>query len=340
MTTTGLDSFDFTTVFNAVNLGLIIVDADGDVVLWNDWIARRSGIDQAAAFKVQLADVFSEPLPAAFLAAVKNALAYGLPSVLSNALHRCPLPLYDNAKMRKADIRMHQSITITPIRSNLDQRCCLIQVSDSSHSIKREKVLRSQSELLRRESITDSLTGIYNRRFFDEHYKFAIGHAMRQHHTLSVFVVDIDHFKQYNDHYHHLEGDRALRRVAKALKVQLSRATDVAARYGGEEFVLVLPGLSSQNAIDFAEKIRCAIYNLAIPHSKSSASDVLTVSIGFCTLVPNLHCDPSDLLRCADAALYRAKENGRNRAVAGTLTPSPAIWDTQAPLDASDAILP
>ena len=231
---------------NAVNLGLIILDADGNILLWNQWIAKRSNIDLADALDAQLADVFAEPLTPAFLAAIKNTLSYGLPVVLSNALHRCPLPLYDSAEMQQSGVRMHQSITITPILSRAGERCCLIQIADSSTSIRREKVLRSHSDTLRLETITDSLTGIYNRRFFDGHYKIALGHAKRQSEPLSVFVVDIDHFKEYNDYYGHIEGDRALRKVARALKSQLSRATDVAARYGGEEFVLILPSLSSK----------------------------------------------------------------------------------------------
>ena len=335
MNATGPSRFEIEVLCNAVNLGLIIVDANGNILLWNEWIARCSNIDQDDALDARLAGVFPEPLAPAFLAAIKNTLSYGLPSVLSNALHRCPLPLYDSVEMRQAGIRMHQSITITPIRSRLGERCCLIQVSDSSTSIKREKVLRSHSEVLRRETITDSLTGIYNRRFFDEHYKIALGHAKRQDHPLSVFVVDIDHFKEYNDCYRHLEGDRALRRVARALKSQLSRATDVAARYGGEEFVLVLPDLSRQSAADFAEKLRCAVLNLAIPHSKSSTSDLLTVSIGFCTFEPGTDCDAAHLLDSADAALFLAKQKGRNQAVALPL----AATENRQPIGKLDAIL-
>ena len=321
MNTTELGRFDLEALCNAVNLGLIIVDADGNILLWNDWIIKRSAIEEADALNAQFADVFSEQLSPAFLTAIKNGLTYGLPSVLSNALHRSPLPLYDNAEMQQAGIRIHQSITITPLRCRLGERCCLIQVADSSTAIRREKVLRSHSETLRLETITDSMTGIYNRRFFDEHYKIALAHAKRQSHPLSVFVVDVDHFKEYNDYYHHLAGDRALRQVAAALKSQLSRATDVVARYGGEEFVLILPSLSTQSAADFAEKLRCAVLDLAIPHSKSSVSDLLTVSIGFCTFVPNTDCDPCALLHTADAALYRAKKNGRNQAVSFPLAP-------------------
>ncbi len=319
MNTIEPNRFDIEMLSNAVNLGLIIVDVNGNILLWNQWISKRSNIDQAAALNTPFSEVFAEPLTPAFLAALKNMLNYGLPVVLSNALHRYPLPLYECAEMQKSKVRMHQSITITPILSRTGERCCLIQVNDSSTSIKREKVLRSHSDTLRLETITDSLTGIYNRRFFDGHYQIALGHAKREHQPLSVFMVDIDHFKEYNDYFGHIEGDRALRKVARALKSQLSRSTDVAARYGGEEFVLVLPGLSQISAADFAEKLRCAILNLAIPLNKSSTSDLLTVSIGFCTFVPDIDCDPAQLLVSADAALFRAKQAGRNQSVAFTL---------------------
>lgn len=313
MNTTELGRFDLEALCNAVNLGLIIVDANGNILLWNDWIIKRSAIEEADALQAQFADVFSEQLSPAFLAAIKNGLTYGLPSVLSNALHRSPLPLYDNAEMQQAGIRIHQSITITPLRCRIGERCCLIQVADSSTAIRREKVLRSHSESLRLEAITDSLTGIYNRRFFDEHCKMALGQAKRHKLPLSVFMVDIDFFKQYNDHYGHIEGDRTLTSVARTLKSQVSRATDIVARYGGEEFVLMLPNLTQEYAKQFAEKLRSAVWNLAIPHDKSEAYGQLTISIGFCCGVPDDNGDIINFLDRADSALYRAKKNGRNQ---------------------------
>lgn len=313
MSAIGPMRFDIEEVFNAVNLGLIVLDADGNILLWNEWISKHSNIKPADALNHQFANVFQEPLTPGLLTAIKNALTYGLPVVLSNALHRTPLPLYDASELSQPRMRMHQSITITPIRSRLDECCCLIQVTDASASIKREKMLRSHSEILKREAITDSLTGIYNRRFFDEHCKMALGQAKRNRLPLSVFMVDIDFFKQYNDHYGHIEGDRALTLVAKTLKLQASRATDVVARYGGEEFVLILPNLPQEKAEQFAEKLRCAVWNLAIPHSKSSMYGQLTISVGFCAAVPDNDCDIASFLDNADTALYRAKENGRNQ---------------------------
>ena len=302
--------FDMEDISNALNLGLIVVDAEGKVLLWNNWIAKYSNIKEADALNRPLEQAFSEPVSSAFLAALKNTLEYRLPVVLSTALHRTPLPLYSAFESTRQQARMYQSITITPIHSQLNEPCCLIQVTDSSTSIKREKILRSHSELLKKEAITDSLTDICNRRFFDAHYEIAVADAKRQKHPLSVFMIDIDFFKPYNDYYGHIAGDHAIKQVADALKAQLSRATDIVARYGGEEFVLVMPHLPQQVAEQIAEKLRSAVFNLAIPHINSSPFHRVTISIGLCTGIPERD---DNLLNKADAALYQAKQKGRNR---------------------------
>lgn len=304
--------FSIADISNALNLGLCVVDANRRILLWNDWMVRHSTIKVADALNRQLEQVFSEPLSPAFLTAVKNTLSYRLPVVLSTALHRTPLPLYNSVEASQQRTRMYQSITIAPIRSQLDDQCCLIQITDSSTSIKREKILRSHSEQLKKEAITDGLTGVRNRRFFDAHYKIAVAEAKRQHHSISVFMVDIDFFKAYNDHYGHIAGDAVIRQVANTLKSLLSRATDIIARYGGEEFVLVMPHLPEHNVEDFAEKLRTTVFDLAIPHAESSGFKRVTISVGVCTGIPS----HDDLLNKADAALYQAKKNGRNRCVA------------------------
>jgi diguanylate cyclase (GGDEF)-like protein len=301
--------FDMNNIFNTLNLGLIVVDTEGKILLWNDWIARQSGIKETDALSRQLEQVFAEPVSPAFLTALKNTLAYRLPVVLSTALHRAPLPLYSVSGTQQ-QTRMYQSITITPIRSQRNESCCLIQITDSSNSIKREKMLRSHSEILKKEATTDSLTDVCNRRFFDAHYGIAVAAAKRQKYPLSIFMVDIDFFKLYNDYYGHIAGDIAIKQVADALKSQLSRATDIVARYGGEEFVLIMPHLSRKIAEQFAEKLRSAVFNLAIPHIKSSPFNQLTISIGLCSDIPK---NNDNLLNKADDALYQAKHKGRNQ---------------------------
>ncbi len=304
--------FDMKDIFNTLNLGVCVVNADGKVLLWNNWIAKHSNVKETDAVNRSLEQVFSEPVSPAFLSALKNTLAYRLPVVLSTALHRTPLPLYIPSGTDQQQSRMYQSITITPIQSQLDESCCLIQITDSSTSIKREKMLRSHSEILKKEATTDGLTDICNRRFFDAHYEIAVADAKRQKHPLSIFMVDIDSFKSYNDYYGHIGGDNVIKQVATALKSQLSRATDIIARYGGEEFVLVIPYLPQEGTKQFAEKLRNAVFNLAIPHIKSHPFNRITISIGVCTGIPE---NDDNLLNKADAALYQAKQKGRNRCI-------------------------
>jgi len=304
--------FDMEDIFNSLNLGVCVVDADSNVLLWNNWLAKHSHIKETDALNRQFENVFSESVSPAFLSALKNTLAHRLPVVLSTALHRTPLPLYTATEANQQQARMYQSITITPIQSQLNESCCLIQITDSSTSIKREKMLRSHSEILKKEATTDSLTDICNRRFFDAHYEMALAEAKRQKHPLSIFMVDIDFFKPYNDYYGHIAGDNAIKQVANALKSQLSRATDIVARYGGEEFVLVMPHLPQNVAEQFAEKLRSAVFNLAMPHIKSSPFNQVTISVGLCTGIPE---NNDNLLNKADAALYQAKLKGRNRCI-------------------------
>lgn len=303
-------------VFNAINLGLIVVDTDCKVLLWNDWVSRHSLISEHDAVGHKLTGLFPEPLPAAFLNAMKNTLKYGIPTLLSNALHRSPLPLYDLSEENHSKTRVHQSVMLTPILSQQGEQFCMIQIKDATTSLKREKMLRSYSENLKLEATTDSLTEIYNRRFFDEQYKIALGNAIMQQHLLSVFMVDIDFFKDYNDYYGHLSGDMVIKAVAQTLKSQLSRANDVVARFGGEEFVLIFSNMTPDNAEKIAERLRKAVFDLAIPHIKSVVFNRVTVSIGLCTGIPKIEVD---ILSQADSALYLAKQNGRNQCVALSL---------------------
>lgn len=299
-------------IFNTISVGLIVVDRNNQILLWNDWVEKRSNVETSAAIGRHIASVFDETPSAAFTSAITKTIDYGLPVILSNALHRSPLPLYERNDKNREKKRIHQSITLTPLEVD-GERQCLIQITDSTTSIKREKILRSHSELLKKEATTDGLTGIYNRRFFDEHFKMALAQAVRHGTSLSVFMVDIDFFKQFNDYYGHVAGDKALIQVAGALKSQLLRASDVLARFGGEEFVLMLPNISQESAMQFAEKLQSAIRDLRIPHEKSLVSPHISISVGFSHFSKDTPLDSAALLKTADAALYAAKNNGRNR---------------------------
>ena len=309
-----MTSIDLENIISSINMGLIVVDSDENILLWNEWIVKHSEVSKEQAVTAKISTVFQDAPSPAFLSALRSALSYGLPVVLSNALHRSPLALYIPSEKNAEKVRMHLAIAITPLLPiEHGKPCCLIQITDSSTSIKREKMLRSHSEILKRDATTDSLTGIYNRRFFDEHYKMALGQAARQKLPLSVFMIDIDFFKEYNDYYGHPTGDKTLIKVANTLKAQLSRSTDVVARYGGEEFILMLPNMPEEHAMSFAHRLRLSIWDLAIPHLKSRISQQISVSIGVSTYDDRSEINMPFLVDAADAALYKAKQSGRNQ---------------------------
>lgn len=171
--------------------------------------------------------------------------------------------------------------------------------------------------VLQRLMNSDGLTGLSNRRHFDEYLELEWRRALRDKTQISLLMIDVDYFKSYNDNFGHLDGDEALRRVAEAIRDASSRATDLPARYGGEEFALVLPGTSPGGARLVAEKLRQTIMALNIPHISPLPGSNLTVSIGLSTLTPNRADNCRDLISMADKGLYLAKNSGRNQVVVG-----------------------
>lgn len=177
-----------------------------------------------------------------------------------------------------------------------------------------EQVMRLQKEL-EELSFKDGLTGVGNRRMFDSIMEVEWANARRHHQPLSLIILDIDHFKQYNDFYGHIQGDDCLRKVAQALSAAGTRARDFFARYGGEEFVLVLPETDAEAAAKIAERCRSAIFKQQIPHEKSVTSQLVTISLGVGTIVPSHDAEPIVFIEAVDRLLYKAKQNGRNCAV-------------------------
>ncbi|GMV28792.1 MAG: hypothetical protein AMXMBFR59_09170 [Rhodanobacteraceae bacterium] len=178
--------------------------------------------------------------------------------------------------------------------------------------------LREANRQLEQLSNRDGLTGIANRRRFDEALSTEWARAQRHGDPIALLLLDIDDFKGYNDGYGHLAGDDALRQVARTLGASLSRAEDCVARYGGEEFGVLLPQSSLADAQQVATHIASAIAQLALPHAYSRAAPHLTVSIGVASLVPQPGLDALTLVTRADGALYRAKTLGRNRIESAT----------------------
>ncbi len=176
-----------------------------------------------------------------------------------------------------------------------------------------EQLLRLQREL-EDLSFRDGLTGVFNRRMFDTVLAREWASAHRNAQPLTLVMIDIDHFKEYNDCYGHLAGDDCLRRVAQTLANTAQRPRDFLARFGGEEFVLILPETDAAAAQTLAERLRSAVVELGIPHAGSSTDPFVTVSLGLGSIIPDSKDDdPHQLLRQVDQLLYRAKRDGRNR---------------------------
>ena len=173
--------------------------------------------------------------------------------------------------------------------------------------------LAEKNAILEALSSLDGLTGIANRRRFDEALETEWRRGRREGTPLSLLLIDVDFFKRYNDHYGHLEGDECLRRVANALKDSAHRPADLVARYGGEEFVILMGNTDQPGAAQVAETARRAVEELAIPHARSEAASCVTISLGSATLTPGSHFEGEVLIKLADGALYEAKKDGRNR---------------------------
>ena len=175
--------------------------------------------------------------------------------------------------------------------------------------------LAEVNQELERLSVTDSLTGLANRRCFNEFLNREWLRDQREQQPFSVIMIDIDHFKKYNDHYGHLEGDVCLQKVSWALQGALCRAGDLLARYGGEEFVAILPHTNRQGAVELAETFHSRIRELKIPHGASPVATTVTISAGIASVHPNQSLSPSQVVAMADEALYMAKQAGRNQSV-------------------------
>ena len=177
--------------------------------------------------------------------------------------------------------------------------------------------LKLKTDFIERMASLDGLTNIFNRRNFDVTLEKELRRATRNNSLLSLILMDIDFFKKYNDHYGHAEGDTCLRRVAKELAGCIKRTGDFVARYGGEEFVIILPGTDLAGAIGMAEKVRLAVIGLNIEHSASDVAGHVSISIGVTTVLGDQTVLPVDVIKKADAALYKAKASGRNCVISG-----------------------
>lgn len=202
------------------------------------------------------------------------------------------------------------------VRNQLNLRRLRLQLREQNDRLQQEITARRTAESeLRRLVNLDELTQIANRRYFDACLVREWQRLQRRGESLAAIIADVDCFKAYNDYYGHLAGDRCLIEIAAALSDCIRRPADLIARYGGEEFVALLPNTDDEGAAWVAARMCEAILQLQIPHERSPVASVVTISAGASTLVPTTDRDPTVLIACADSALYRAKQAGRNCSV-------------------------
>ena len=312
------DSARLTRVLNLVDCGIIVLDAQACIVLWNGWLVPRSGRGAARVQGHPLTDVFPSLRGSRVEAAVQAALLEGtatgqVPDSEYRSPFPSPFPLRPAGSFDGDPIA--QSVSVTPFDED-GARFCLIEIRDVSDTAGRERRLLEHAEAMRARSFTDGLTGIANRRHFDVALARELRRAQRAGGSLALLLFDIDSFKPYNDHFGHQEGDACLIKVAQEIARFLQRPADMAARYGGEEFAAILPETTLEQACAMAERIRAHIESLDIPQAPAAHHRMVTLSVGVAVFDRARLNDEALLIEAADQALYAAKRGGRNRVVA------------------------
>lgn len=287
-----------------------VLDAECRVVIWNRACEKLTGVSarEMLGTRDHWRSFYDSPRPTLADLVVQDRLDeidhlylhVGRDALTGNAL--CGETWCD---MPRSGKRRYLAADASPI---FDDDGELVAVVQTLRDLTDEKAAQIALQKL---ATRDGLTGLANRRCFDETLQAEWTRAMRQHQPLSLLMVDVDNFKAYNDAHGHLGGDECLQRIANAVSKEM-RANDLVARYGGEEFAVILPNQSLKGAAIVAERIRSRVEQLLLPHAGNGGKHV-TVSIGAATAFAAPDTEPSALLAIADAALYRAKHMGRNR---------------------------
>ena len=307
----------YRSVLQAVQDGIVITDLDGLVQSANPAVLLQLGIDhekdvlgtEVAKLLHQLDQQHSRDN----IQRMRQGESYGV---------------HDFRSLRKDGSEFYVSVNAEFILDPKGERCGIVFVGrDVSERKAMELALSESNRCLSELSITDGLTEIANRRHFDEIFAMEYARHIRTGRALSLIMLDVDHFKRFNDNFGHLAGDECLKSIGQVLKCSARRSSDLAARYGGEEFTSIHPETDFAGAMCVAEKIRAGILQLAIPNEPNSAASVVSASLGVVSVRCFVGKNRCELISCADAMLYRAKAEGRDRICSMDLS-IPAVGPT------------
>ncbi|MBN2646011.1 MAG: GGDEF domain-containing protein [Desulfuromonadaceae bacterium] len=292
----------FDQIFETINSGLIVLDRDMKVCHWNRWMAMHAHIASEDIIGRSLFEFYPELNRPHFLRNCKAVLAFGHFCFFSQKLHKYLFPMAPVGSLVDHFEQMQQSCAMGPLRNEEGGiEKCYISVQDVTEVVLYQKKLVQLT-------MTDQLTGVYNRNFMESQLSKEIDRCQRYQHDLSLLMIDVDLFKTINDNYGHPCGDFALKTITRRITANI-RKTDFLIRYGGDEFCCILTETSQQDAYIVAELLRKSIADTPFEFKDRIFSS--TVSIG----VAGLNSDDKHLeclLKKADEALYRAKQSGRN----------------------------
>jgi diguanylate cyclase (GGDEF)-like protein/PAS domain S-box-containing protein len=313
----------YRSIINASPDDITITDLEGRILVTSPVASSRLGYDPADQSLV------GTPL-LSHLAPEDRARAHGNMLRLFTGNYSGP---NEYQVVRRDETRIAVEVNGALIRNAQQQPTKMVfvtrDISERKRSEQHIERLMHQLEAEKRtaqlNANTDSLTGLANRRFFDAALAAAFRSAQRLDQPLSLVMLDVDHFKKFNDLYGHLAGDDCLRQIGGALRAVGGRATDLLARYGGEEFVALLPETEQAGALALAERLRLAVAALGVAHAASDTAPCVTISVGVVTAWPAVVTSPAEIIALADEALYTAKREGRNRTAVAAPEPQDTV---------------
>lgn len=301
----------YSDVFMELPLGLFILDEGHHIIAWNTWMCSKTNLSEEVVHHKTIESLFPDINYSRFHWALEQVFSFGAPQVLSQILNHYLIPI-PFEKNRETDIaQMQQHVEVLPIKKE-NGFLALVVIRDVTNEVLQKMTLMEMAKKLEDESAHDALTGIYNRRIFWESLTQEVARAKRSNQPLACLMFDIDYFKTINDQLGHQQGDQLLIDFVNIVK-SVIRSSDVFFRLGGDEFALLIPNCDSQKAVLSAKRIRDVCekqIHIMIDNHK------VTCSIGIAIWDSvNANLPTRELVDCADKALYKAKEGGRDRVV-------------------------